>query len=368
MLLQAGQQVLDGAAALARQMVAAAFAAGNLDVLWWSGAGAICVAVALAAAGIRCVADEGHRRLRRSGRALGMSRTETRLLHDLLAVGHCRQWGTLFRNRAFLDAVLRSGRSALPRPAPGHRDAHLRRVAALLSIKAKIEAAGHAAVRSMSSCAAGTPVVLAPVLKPSIETRVLASLGDEMACALPKGRAGDAFLRRGMVVTVRRTTTAASAGGVAATVLGSSRVAGQAAVLIARRPGPPGVPRMQGRPRRCEVTPVTAASAPAPRADRGQRRSSALGTLVSLDDGCAGVRSVAPVGAGRLVKLEVELGRSARLPLYGKVVRSPRPGTGGGVMLVHLTGGSRSRVRDLYRFADESRPGAGRFGVRAWPA
>ena len=89
---------------------------------------------------------------------------------------------------------------------------------------------------------------------------------------------------------------------------------------------------------------------------------------MSLGDGWAGVRSVAPVDAGRLVKLEIELGRSARLPLYGKVVRSPRPRTGGGVMLVHLTGGSRSRVHDLYRFADESRAGAGRFGVRAWPA
>ena len=370
MLLQADQKILDAAYAAARQLVAAALAAGHFEVVWWGGVGALCVAVALARAGIRGGdAGAGHRRLLRMGRALGLSRAETRLLHFLLGVGHYRQEWELFRYQALLDAVLQRGRAALPHPAPSHPGAHVKRLAALLSIKAKVEAGGRADIRSLSSCAAGTSVVLTPVLKPGITTRVLASLGDEMACSLPREHAGEPpSLRRGMLVTVRRAAPSAPADGVLATVLGTSPVAGQPALLIVRRSTPLGVSRVQGRPRRCVVTPVTAASVGSRRQDRGRRRSSALGTLISLDSCWARIRSVAPVAAGRLVTLEIELGSTVRLPLYGKVVRSPRRNVGGGVMLVHLTGRSCSRMHDLYRFADESRANVGRFRMRAWPA
>ena len=74
----------------------------------------------------------------------------------------------------------------------------------------------------------------------------------------------------------------------------------------------------------------------------------------ALVAGRAAIHSPAPLRAGCLVKVAVEAGRAARVPLYGKVVRSPRR-PGGGLMQVQLTQLSQRQLRGLYGLVDEFR-------------
>ena len=333
-----------------RQILQAALAAGHFEVMWAGGAAVAGLLVVLVAGGTR-VSGDRHRRARRVGRKNGLTRRETRVLDHLARAGHLRQEAELFRNRALLDGVLRRGAAALRGGGTLDRSRYRNRLAVLLSIKARVAAAGPAAVRSLSPFQEGDAISLARATVPAIETSLLAGVGDELACALPEDQT--TTLRTGMQVTVRPSAAARGEGGVVATVLGRAWVAGQSAVLLTRRATLAGAVRPRGGRRRCEVTPLAVErpfSAAAPRAEKGE--APVAGTLVSLDAQWAGVRSVAPIAAGRLVRLVIELGRAVRLPLYGKVVQSPRRGAAG-VMLVHLTGLSRSRISDLYRFVDE---------------
>ena len=88
------------------------------------------------------------------------------------------------------------------------------------------------------------------------------------------------------------------------------------------------------------------------------------GTVVSVVAGRAGIRSTTPLRAGSLVKLEIEPGSTARVPLYGKVVRSPRRPAAGGMMQVQLTGLSRRHLSELYGFVEPVSCGTAR-GARA---
>ena len=333
----------------ARQILTAALEAGHFEVVWWGCAALACLVVVLATGGTRGDGDR-HRRLRRAGRRLGMTVEETRVLHHLARAGHLRQETELFRNRALLDGVLQRGTAAVRRAGPPDRSPYRYRLAVLLSIKARVDAGSAASIQSVAPFRAGQPVTLARAMMRDIESRLLASIGDELACALPHDQGtSSAPLHRGMQVTVRAANSGGHAGAIVATVLGRAWVAGQPALLITRRTTLAGSVRARGGMRRCEVMPVAV-----------DRRSEppVAGTLVSLDAQWAGIRAVTPVAAGRLVRVAIEIGRAARLPLYGKVVQSPARRTAG-VMVVHLTGLSRSRISDLYRFVDECWSGGG---------
>ena len=346
---------------VARQLLEAALAAGHFAVVWWSGAAIAGLLVVLVAAG---TGGGGQRRrpTRRAARGLGLTHREARVLHHLARAGHLRQESELFRDRALLDGVLQRGAAAVRGAGSADRALYRHRLAVLLSIKARVAAGGTASVRSLSPFQEGERITLARATTGRIETSLLAGVGDALACALPRDQATSPPLRAGMQVTVRAASSAAGEGGVVATVLGRAWVAGRRALLVTRRTTLAGTVRPRGGRRRCEITPLSVElplAVAAPRTtSRAPREATVAGTLVSLDAQWAGVRSVAPVAAGRLVRLVLELGKAVRLPLYGKVVQSPRRGTAG-VMLVHLTGLSRSRISDLFRFVDECWSAAG---------
>ncbi len=344
----------------ARQLLAAALAAGHFEVMWWGGAAIAALLVGLVAGGTSG-STQRHRPARHAARAAGLTRAEARVLHHLARAGHLRQESELFRDRALLDGVLQRGTAALRGAGSADRARYRHRLAVLLSIKARVAAGGAASIRSLSPFQEGARITLARATMPSIETSLIAGVGDELACAVPQDQAAPAPLRAGMQIMVRPASPAGGEAGVVATVLGHAWVAGRRALLVTRRTTPAATARPRGGRRRCEITPLTVEPPlPAgPRATpRGPRDATVAGTLVSLDAQWAGVRSVAPVAAGRLVRLVLQLGKAVRLPLYGKVVQSPRRGTAG-VMLVHLTGLSRSRIGDLYRFVDECWSAAG---------
>jgi hypothetical protein len=352
-------------AGIGQQLLTAALAAGHFEVLWAGGAALVCLIVVLVAGGMQG-AGAGGRRTRRAGRRAGLSRNEARVLHHLTRAGQLRQDAELLRNRPLLDGVLQRGVAALRYDDAPDRSRYRHRLAVLLSIKARVDAAVPAAIRSLAPFQEGERITLARAAMDGIETTLLAGIGDVLACSLPADPAAPAPLRAGMQVTVRPAGSGQRQAGVTATVLGRDWVAGQSALLLTCRTTQTAAnPSRTGR-RRCEVTPLAVQfplAAPVPSGARpgeetARREPSVIGTLVSLDAKWAGVRAVAPVAAGRLVKMVVELGRAARLPLYGKVVQAPRRGKAG-VMLVHLTGLSRSRISDLYRFVDECWSAAG---------
>ena len=339
---------------IGRQLLTAALAAGHFEVIWGGCAALACAVVALVAGGTRGT----HRRPRPAGRTAGLTATETRVLYHLARAGQLRQNAELFRNRAMLDGVLQRGVAALRDAGAPGGSRYRHRLAVLLSIKARISARVPASIGSLAPFQEGDRVTLARAATDGIETALLAGIGDVLACPLPEAEEALPPLRAGMKVTVRPAAAGRQAG-VVATVLGRAWVAGQSAVLLTRARTLAGSVRARGGRRRCRVTPVALQHPLEPAAAGAAAREPAIiGTLVSLDAKWARVRAVAPVAAGRLVKLVVELGMAARLPLYGKVVQAPRRGAAG-VMLVHLTGLSRSRIRDLYRFVDEWRAAAG---------
>ena len=345
-------------------------AALTLDdpALVWAAAAAfgalIAVLVTLAAhdrrSGIQLGAGTA-RVVRRAGRSCRLSEREIRVLQSLVGAGHHRQDAGLFRDRALLDGVLLRGRAALPAVL---RARHTGRLAALLSIKARIEARSDAAIESSSSLSAGTRIVMTPALAGSCESEVIASLRDELACRVPGGETGEETggeprWRRGALVTVRAAPAAGAEEGVPlfTTVLGYGWVGGRQALLLGRAAAPAAW-RRRRPPRSCLVTRVLARLTAG---DGEPRRHPVLldeqrsrGALVALVAGRATIHSAAPLRAGSLVKVEVEAGRAARIPLYGKVVRSPRR-SGGGMMQVQLTGISRRQLRGLYGFVDEFR-------------
>ena len=348
----------------ARQILTAALEAGHFEVVWWGCAALACLVVVVVTGGTRGDGDR-HRRLWRAGRRLGMTVEETRVLHHLARAGHLRQETELFRNRALLDGVLQRGTAAVRRAGPPDRSPYRHRLAVLLSIKARVDAGSAASVQSLAPFRAGQPVTLARAMMRDIESRLLASIGDELACALPHDQGtSSAPLHRGMQVTVRAANSGGHAGGIVATVLGRAWVAGQPALLITRRTTLSGSVRARGGMRRCEIMPlaVDRRSIGTATPGAGEREPPVAGTLVSLDAQWAGIRAATPVAAGRLVRVAIEIGRAARLPLYGKVVQSPAR-RAAGVMVVHLTGLSRSRISDLYRFVDECWSAGG--GARA---
>ena len=294
-----------------------------------------------------------------------MTVEETRVLHHLARAGHLRQETELFRNRALLDGVLQRGTAAVRRAGPPDRSPYRHRLAVLLSIKARVDAGSAASVQSVAPFRAGQPVTLARAMMRDIESRLLASIGDELACALPHDQGtSSAPLHRGMQVTVRAANSGGHAGGIVATVLGRAWVAGQPALLITRRTTLSGSVRARGGMRRCEIMPLAVDGArsgpprPAPANASRRWRAPWFPSMAQW----AGIRAATPVAAGRLVRVAIEIGRAARLPLYGKVVQSPAR-RAAGVMVVHLTGLSRSRISDLYRFVDECWSAGG--GARA---
>ena len=343
--------------AIGRQLVAAAVDAGHFEVVWWGGAALAGLVVMLVAGGTG--GGDRHRRIPRAARGAGLTGGEARVLRHLARAGHLRRDSELFRNRALLDGVLQRGAAALRGAGAMDRARYRQRLAVLLSIKARVAAGGTASVRSLAPFQEGERITLARATMARIDTTLVAGIGDDLACAVPREEAAAPPLRAGMQVTVRRAAPARREAGVVATVLGRAWVAGRPALLLTRRMTLSGTVAPRGGRRRCEVTPL-AVEHPLPVAAPGttRREPPVAGTLVSLDAQWAGVRTVAPVAAGRLVRLVLQLGRAVRLPLYGKVVQAPRRAAAG-VMLVHLTGLSRSRIRDLYRFVDECWAAAG---------
>ena len=301
-------------------------------------------------AGVQLAAGTA-RVLRQAGRRCRLNAAELGVLQRLAAAGHHHRDAGLFRDRALLDGVLLRSRAALP-AVPAAR--HLDRLALLLSIKARIEARGGAALASSSSLGAGARIVLNPAAGGGCEAEVAAGLRGELACRVPAagGGAEDARWRRGALVTVR---PAGAAGAPRfCTVLGYGWVAGSRALLLGRAAPP--APRRHER--RCVVTRVLARLS----AGNGEPQQQPVllheqpsrGALVALVAGRAAIHSPAPLRAGCLVKVAVEAGRAARVPLYGKVVRSPRR-PGGGLMQVQLTQLSQRQLRGLYGLVDEFR-------------
>lgn len=294
--------------------------------------------------------------VRRAGRACRLTGRESRMLRTLVGGGHFRQETDLFRNRALLDGVLLRGRAALPAVL---RTRHLGRLALLLSIKARIEARDRATIRSSSSLGAGTRIVVTPALLGSYESEVIAGLPDEIACRIPGDDTGSELRwRRGALVTIRAVAPATAAAPLFTAVLGYGWVGGRQALLLSRAV-PPAAQRMQRPPRHCALTRVIARLS----VDDGEQRQRAVllheqqcrGTLVSVVAGRAAIRSTTPLRAGSLVKLEIKPGSSTRIPLYGKVVRSPRRPATGGVMQVQLTWLSQRHLSELYGFVDQFR-------------
>ena len=293
--------------------------------------------------------------LRRTGRACRLTGRELRVMRTLVGGDHLRQETDLFRNRALLDGVLLRGRAALPAVL---RTRHLGRLALLLSIKARVEARDEATIRSSSSLGAGTRIVVTPALLGSYESEVIAGLPDEIACRIPGDDTGaELRWRRGARVTVRMAAPAASAAPLFTTVLGYGWVGGRQALLLSHAV-PPAAQRMQRPLRHCALTRVIARLS----VDAGEQRQRAVllreqqcrGTLVAMVAGRAAIRSTTPLRAGSLVKLELEPGSTTRIPLYGKVVRSPRRAAGaGGVMQVQLTWLSRRHLSELYGFVEQ---------------
>ena len=294
--------------------------------------------------------------MRRAARACRLTGRELRMLRTLVGGGNFRQETDLFRNRALLDGVLLRGRAALPAVL---RTRHLGRLALLLSIKARVEARDQATIGSSSSLGAGTRIVVTPALLGSYESEVIAGLPDEIACRIPGDDTGVALRwRRGALVTVQVATPATAAAPVFTAVLGYGWVGGRQALLLSRAV-PPAAQRMQRPPRPCALTRVIARLS----VDDGEQRQRAVllheqqcrGTLVSVVAGRAAIRSTTPLRAGSLVRLEIEPGSSTRIPLYGKVVRSPRRPAAGGVMQIQLTWLSQRHLSDLYGFVDQFR-------------
>ena len=345
----------------AREVLNAALTVDDPAAVWVAVAGfatLIAVLVTLATrdrrSGIQLGAGTA-RLLRRAGRSCRLSAGELRLLLRLAAAAHHRQDAALFRDRALLDGVLLRGRAALP-AVPRAR--HGSRLALLLSIKARIEARSAATIESSSSLSAGTRVVLTPALAGRAESEVVACLRDEIACRVPGGAAGvEPRWRRGALVTLQ--PSAPGSAPVFTTVLGYGWVAGREALLLGRT-APPAAWRRRP-PRRCVVTRVLARLSAGVDGGAEPRAHPVLldeqasrGTLAALVAGRATIRSAAPLRAGCLVKVEVEAGRGARIPLYGKVVRSPRA-PGGGPMQVQLTRLTHRRLGGVYGFVDEFR-------------
>ena len=256
--------------------------------------------------------------------------------------------------RALLDGVLLRGRAALP--AVLHTR-HLGRLALLLSIKARVEARDEATIRSSSSLGAGTRIQVTPALLGSYESEVIAGLPDEIACRIPGDDTGvELRWRRGALVTVRVEAPATAPAPLFTSVLGYGWVGGRQALLLSRAV-PPAVQRLRRPPRPCVLTRVISRLS----VDAGEQRQRAVlldeqqcrGTLVSMVAGRAAIRSTAPLRAGSLVKLDIEPGSSPRLPLYGKVVRSPRRPAAGGVMQVQLTWHSQRHLGELYGFFEQ---------------
>lgn len=292
--------------------------------------------------------------MRRAARACRLTGRELRMLRTLVGGGNFRQETDLFRNRALLDGVLLRGRAALPAVL---RTRHLGRLALLLSIKARVEARDQATIGSSSSLGAGTRIVVTPALLGSYESEVIAGLPDEIACRIPGDDTGvELRWRRGALVTVQVATPATAAAPVFTAVLGYGWVGGRQALLLSRAV-PPAAQRMQRPPRPCALTRVIARLS----VDEGEQRQRAVllheqqcrGTLVSVVAGRAAIRSTTPLRAGSLVRLEIEPGSSTRIPLYGKVVRSPRRPAAGGVMQIQLTWLSQRHLSDLYGFVDQ---------------
>ena len=343
-----------------REVLSAALALDDPGTAWLAAAAFVALIVVLAALGTRHRRAGGQlgvgtaRVLRRAGRDCGLTTGEIRVLQHLVGAGHYRQEADLLRNRALLDGVLLRGRAALP-AVPRLR--HAGRLAQLLSIKARIEAHGEATIHSSSSIRAGTRIVVAPALIGSYESEVLASLRDEIACRIPGDETGvELRWRRGALVTVHRAPVADGTAPLFTTVLGYGWVGGRQALLLARAV-PPAARRRQRPQRRCEVTRVITRLS----VDDGEQQQRAVllseqrsrGTLLSVVAGRAGIGSAAPLRAGSLVKVEVELGPATRLPLYGKIVRGPRRAAGGGVMQVQLTRLSHRQMTALYGFVDQ---------------
>ena len=344
-----------------REVLNAALTVHDPGTIWVVVAALAALVVALVACGSHYRRAGGQpgsgsaRVLRRAGRDCRLTGRELRVLRALVGGGHYRQEADLFRNRALLDGVLLRGRAALPAVL---RTRHIGRLALLLSVKARIEARGEAAIRSLSSLGAGTRIVVMPALLGSYESEVVAGLPDELACRIPGDDTGaELRWRRGALVTVRVAPPAAAAAPVFTRVLGYGWVGGGQALLLARAV-PPATRRLQRTPRRCVLTRVIARLS----LDDGQRQRAVLlheqqcrGSLVSVVAGRAGIHSTTPLRAGSLVKLEIEPGSSARIPLYGKVVRSPRRPAAGGTMQVQLTRRSQRHLGELYGFVEQFR-------------
>ena len=305
--------------------------------------------------------EPGQAQFMRTAKEHGLDKEQAQRLLTLTRVARVRQPFLVFTNQGLLDDVLRRGFYALDNDVSLGANEREARTAQLFTIKRKLEAraSGSSAVSSSSAVKPGAEVTIIPETGGRFPTRVLASLRDQLACLVPMDEKGDQIRwKRGIRIKV----VFYQEGGKGYSFV--SKVGGfrSRPALLFKHAKTMGREQQRRHKRHiverpCFVFPIAVNEFKSGKqtvkraAVRTQQR--ALGTLIDISAGGAAIRSVTPVGAGRLVKVEFEFSRTERLAVFGKVRRvRPHPPCGG-VMHLQFTRMSRRHLNQIHRYVYE---------------
>jgi c-di-GMP-binding flagellar brake protein YcgR len=299
----------------------------------------------------------------RTAREHGLDKDQSERLLTLTRMGKVRQPFLVFTNQGLLDDLLKRGFYALDNEVGISPKAREARTSQLFLIKRKLEAhAADAASRSSEQVEPGTEVSIIPEMGGRFPTRVLASLKEHLACMVPMDeQANQLRWKPGVRVKVVFYQEGGKGYSFLSKVAGYETVRGRPALLVkySKTMGREQQRRHRRRivERPCfvfpiEVTEVNDGKQTVKRAAI-QTQNRALGTLIDISAGGAAIRSVSPVAAGRLVKVEFEFSRTERLAVFGKVKRvRPQPPRGG-VMHLQFTRMSRQHLNQIHRYVYE---------------
>ena len=296
----------------------------------------------------------------RTAKEYALDKQQAQRLLTLTRMAKVRQPFLVFTNQGLLDDVLKRGFYALDNDVSLSANEREARESQLFTIKRKLERrTSDASVNSSSAVKPGTEVTIIPESGGRFPTRVLASLRDQLACMVPMDEQGNQLRwKRGIRIKVVFYQEGGKGDSFVSKVAGYETVRSRPALLFkhAKTMGREQQRRHQRRivERPCFVFPIAvnefASGKQTVKRAAVQTQQRALGTLIDISAGGAAIRSVTPIAAGRLVKVEFEFSRTERLAVFGKV--RPQPPRGG-VMHLQFTRMSRRHLNQIHRYVYE---------------
>ena len=305
---------------------------------------------------------------KREAKRMGLTPPAADLLENLVRMCKLKQPLLVFTSASLLDDTLKKGLYSLDNARELSEDEKENRRATIFQIKQALERSGRSGspLRSTTFLRPGQLLTVTPGEGTPFSSKVISNMKDFLTVSAPAQPAGpDTRWKRGTPLSVYLWRDADAGYSFVSKVLGYDTLKGVPSILVQHSRTLRREQRRRARrretQRQCFYYPIRIVeSGEGRRAERKavvEQHLRALGIVVDLSAGGCAIQAMSPFEKGRLVMVEFELERKARVRAFGKILGVHRDRGRGGVMHIRFTRVTRQHLNRISEFVyDFSKP------------